>query len=266
MKRNFLNSTLVLVMLFAAAGCKTKKIASTPGPAPATVPTEKVAFSKADAIRVLLAKQPDFNTLSMKAKADINLGRDNHDVNMNIRIRKDQAIWASVSASFMGIEVARALITPDSVKVLDKFNDIYTAKPFSYLHQFTNEQVDFKAVQALFSANAVPGTVTESSTFNMSGSETLVSGSLSGLLYSLLFNENKNLIRNKLEDQLSGQKLSVDYSDFQTVGGQSFPYAININSVTKNKAIAIRIKSSSVEVNTNVDMPFTVPKRFNVKK
>ena len=265
MKRNFLSKLLVLLLLVAsAAGCKTRKIADAGGARTGTPVPEKAALDKAQVIKTLSAGQPVFNTLAIRAKADMNINNDSHDVSMNIRIRKDEVIWVSVTA-FAGIEAARALITPDSVKILNRLQGEYTARPFSFIHRFTNQQVDFKTVQALFTATAFPGTLSQQSDFSITNNQTAVSGNFSSLFYRLLFDENVRLVQNQLEDKSSGQTLTVNYSDFQEVNGQRLPYGVNISSVANNKNIGLRLRCNSVELNTNIDIPFTVPKRFNVK-
>ncbi|RYG21494.1 MAG: DUF4292 domain-containing protein, partial [Chitinophagaceae bacterium] len=58
-------------------------------------------------------------------------GNENN-VTMLIRIEKDKKIWVSVTA-IAGIEVARAVITPDSLLLRDNLNKTYARKPFSYI-------------------------------------------------------------------------------------------------------------------------------------
>ena len=51
-------------------------------------------------------------------------------INAHFRMYKDSVIWISVTAIF-GIEGLRAIITQDSVKILDKQNKCYyTGSPF----------------------------------------------------------------------------------------------------------------------------------------
>jgi len=55
-------------------------------------------------------------------------------------MHKDSAIWVSMTA-ILGKEGWRALITGDSVKLLDKKNKIYTARSVAYLQEVTAIQV-----------------------------------------------------------------------------------------------------------------------------
>src|SRR5690606_40171905 len=75
----------------------------------------------------------DFHSFSGRAKAKIEFANQQHDVTLNFRINRDQTIWISVTA-LLGIEVARILITPDSVKILNKLQAEYIHKPRSEEH------------------------------------------------------------------------------------------------------------------------------------
>lgn len=92
------------------------------------------------------------------AKLDIECA-DNYFVmrnfTANIRMHKDKAIWVSVSANLgLKIEVGKALITPDSITVIDKYNRTYYAKPFNYINSFLKYPLDFATLQQLLWGNS----------------------------------------------------------------------------------------------------------------
>ena len=62
------------------------------------------------------------------AKADVSLQTpsDKRSFKAHVRVVRDSAAWFSIVPA-LGIEVARALITPDSLKILDKIHDRYWA-------------------------------------------------------------------------------------------------------------------------------------------
>src|SRR5690606_24887426 len=73
----------------------------------------------------------DFHSFSGRAKAKVELGKENQDVTMHVRIQRNKAIWISLTGTFLNVEGARLLITPDSVKIMNKLQGEYTAKPFN---------------------------------------------------------------------------------------------------------------------------------------
>ncbi|MGE8424570.1 MAG: DUF4292 domain-containing protein, partial [Sphingobacterium siyangense] len=98
--------------------------------------------AKKNSLRNLFLTNLNYSTFSGKAKMRLDLGKDNYDVTSTIRIEKDKRIWISISAT-LGIEVARVLITPDSVQILNKFQSEYMVKPFDYLYRFASPDLTF---------------------------------------------------------------------------------------------------------------------------
>lgn len=261
MKKKLSINILLGLIFISTFGCKAKKaIVETPVTPSVSIP----AYSGAEVIKNINAKQPSYNTLAIKAKADLNINNNSNDVSMSIRIKNNEAIWVSVTA-LAGIEVARALITPDSIKVLNRMQNEYTKKPFSYIHQFTNKQVDFKTVQALFTANVFPGTLTNNPKIDLNNGQTQLIGNIAELTYRLLFNANYNLVLNDLSDQGKGQNLVVNYDDFMVVNGKEFPQSVSIKSAADTKNISISLKYNQITVDGAVELPFNVSKKFTVK-
>lgn len=260
MKRNIANKVVALLcVIFLAFGCKVRKEAK---PVVVTAPAKEIN-NKTRAIEKIQANSFEFNTLSAKSKIDFKMNANSNGASMNLRIQNKEVIWASITA-FAGIQVARVMITPDSIKVLNFFQGEYTAKPFNYIYRYANRQINFKALQDLFIGNAIPGSVNESSLFKIVNNETQVNSELGGILYKLILNQDSKVLENTLQDE-KGQQLTARYDDFQQVNGRQLPYSINLISNATNRKIQIDIKYSSVSINEPLNFPFSVPKRFTVK-
>jgi len=74
--------------------------------------------------RVLANEHGDVRYYSAKASVGLRLPGGNRSFKAHIRSVRDSAAWVSVVPA-LGIEVARALLTRDSLKVLDKMSDTY---------------------------------------------------------------------------------------------------------------------------------------------
>jgi hypothetical protein len=184
-------------------------------------------------------------------------------VTMHIRIKKDQAIWVSVTA-IAGLEVARALITPDSIRIINRIESVYMKKPFSYIYQFTNKQINYKTLESLFTGNPISELLTEKADINTNPGLHL-SGSSGVLAFSMLFSDTKKVSQLQLKDTVAVQELNVNYSDFAFISGKEVPQMVNINSKTSKKQISVDLKYNKIDIDAPVDMPFNVSKRFTVK-
>jgi hypothetical protein len=262
MKKIILNSTLVVSFLIAATGCASKKKLISE-PAQAVVVTPPAVNTKAETINSINSAQTVFHTFSVRAKADLTIDNNKNDVTMHIRIKKDEAIWISVTA-LAGLEVGRALITPDSIKVINRIESVYIKKPFSYVHEFTNRQINFKTLQSLFTGNAIAELVTEKADITTAPVLQLA-GILEGLSYTMLFTDSRKLSQLHLRDNEAGRELKVNYSDFANVAGRQVPQQVSISSRAAKKQIGVDLKYNKIDIDVPVDMPFTVSKRFTVK-
>lgn len=261
MRRNTLNSLLILVLVTVTVSCKTKKILVKTPPKETTVP---VAVNKtAENLSLLKGKDFSYTTISLKAKADLNIDGNENGVNMNIRIKKDEKIWVSITA-FAGIEVARALITPDSLQVLSRLQATALKKPFSYIYQFTNRQITFKMLQSVLTGNTIDEFMNEPADLTLNSGLFNLKGEKATLAYTLLFNTLLKPSELNLNDVKAGKALKVEYANYQDVDAIRFPSVLKMNSMSGKKKISIVFDFSKIERNVQLDFPFTVPKRFEI--
>lgn len=263
MKRNILNSALILGTIVFGTACKPKKeIVTAP-----TKPTEALADNtKAEALATLNSKQLKFNTLSLKAKANLNISGDANEVTMNFKMKDKETIWVSITALGGLAEVARALITPDSIKIMNRLKSEYVKKPFSYIYTFTNKQVNFNTLQSILTGNAMGEFLTAQSDVKQENGVWVVSGRKQELDYRLLFNTLLKVSETNLNDSKNGQALKVNYTDYQKLNESLFPSALQINTLSGTKKINIDLQYVKIDGNVPVDFPFSVPKRYTVIK
>lgn len=108
---------VLLLVLAITAGCKSSK------PIPILRP-EIPARSADKLLERLLADSDTFRYYSAKANVELQLPDGGKSFKAQIRSVRDSAAWVSVVPA-LGIEVARILLTPDSMKIMDKVNDQY---------------------------------------------------------------------------------------------------------------------------------------------
>lgn len=258
MRKNIFSS-LIMLMILIGAGCRAKKETAAAGTAASAANS-----SKKSKLSAIASARTNYNTVSIRSKADLDIGGSVNDVSMNIRMKKDQIIWVSITA-IAGLEVARALITPDSVKVINRLQAEYTAKPFSYIHQFTNNQINFNTVQSILIGNAVQEFVNDRSDISMQAGKTILSGMLENLGYSVQLNERNKVLQTSLKDENAGQSLLVNYADFTAVASREVPHSVDIQSEAGRKSVNIDLKYSKVTFDESLEFSFNVPKRYTVK-
>lgn len=260
MNRSISNKILFAIALLSLfSACKARKVASRTK-APLSANSNRLK----ERLQAIERAQVDFDTYSIKAKADFMMDGKSNSASMSIRMQKDQVIWASVTV-LAGLEVARVMITPDSLKILNRFEGTYTAKPFSFIHQFTNPELDFKSLQAMLVGNPEIRWMSDTVGVELTGGRTHYRGKAISLLCDYQFDENGKLVQGKLVDERNAQNLTIDYSRFTGLLEKEIPQTIHIRSQANNQTIALDLDYVKIDVNEPVSFPFVVPKRFSGK-
>jgi len=183
---------------------------------------------------------------------------------MNFRIRNNEVIWVSVMA-IAGLEIARALIAPDSVKILNRMDNIYINKPFSYIHEFTNEQINFRTLQSILLGNTVSEFISDSAELKIENEETTLKSTFGVLSYNLWINPENKVVQTNLNDAVEKQELSARYSDFIMINQQLIPHSIIMDSQVQSKKFLLELKFLKVDLDGILELPFRVPDRFLIK-
>lgn len=297
MKRNTLNKLIAVLCLLALFSCKSRKhllvdrkpdstsvvrdsvikapVAgnTTSVPASTSVAATKPAVTakapldsyKLDKLKAIRLKQNDFVTFSGKAQAKLSVNGDSHDVTINIRIKKNQQIWVSITA-VLGVEVARALITPDSIKMMNRLESTYLKKPFSYVYQFTSKQINYKTLESLLIGNAVPDLLRDDTSIRPDNGNIIVNGELQQLVYQLNIGADLRVSRTAMSNGAAQQSLQVDNSAFIQAGSKVIPSKINIDSKAGAKSIQAELRYIKAEFDQELVYPFSVPNRFSIIK
>lgn len=260
MKRNILSKLLIVsCLLVIVAGCKSKKQVVVNRNVP---PIVKPNNANAEQISAIRLKQLSFTTFSAKAKTDLSVNGDNNDCTLTIRVNRDKKIWVSVTA-ILGVEIARAVITPDSLLLVNKFQGLYLKKPFSYVHKFASRQIDFNTLQSLLVGNAIPKLLNDSTELQTVAPNINLSGTLDELLYKLVIGPDLRVTQTSLANQAAQQSLQVTNNVFIQEAGKVVPSQIDISSVVKNQKIRVNLRYSKVEFDKPLEYPFSIPSSYS---
>lgn len=257
MRKNILSKICLLLISVFLFSCKAKK--------PLIVKQETTAIAENNRIKLttITEKQSTFTTFSTKAETNLNLNGKAYDVSLNIRIKHQEGIWISVTAGGL-IEVARVLITPDSLKIMDRVNNEYLKKPFGFIYDYANDKVDYQTLEALLVGNCIPFTLKpESQLIIINGILNLI-GNEEGLGFKIVFNDQRKTSQILLNDDQLAQKLTVTTGAYEEISAQLMPSNLLIESKAGDKNIKVTMYYSKTVLNEPVDFPFNVPKRFSV--
>jgi len=206
----------------------------------------------------------DFQTFSAKVKVDYTSSDGkNYDVNANIRMYKDSAIWVAVNA-LLGIDAMRLYITKDSVKLIDKINKTYTARSVDYLQEVTSLPLDLNVLQNLIIGNPI---FLDSNIVSYSVNNNQIAMLSLGELFKNLLTlngEDKTLLHSKLDDADITRNRTADltYSSYENKKGVLFSTERRIVVTEKNR-LDIKLDFKQYDFNQEVSFPFNVPKNYD---
>jgi len=258
MKRNILNKLFIAGCLLAMVSCKAKKALVAAPAAAAPVATVK-AVNPMEAIK---AAQLTYTTFAAKADAKLDIDGDKNNVSLTIRINHDKEIWVSVAA-LLNIEVARAVITPDSILMINKLQGVYIKKPFSYIYQYASKQVSYQMLEALLTGNTAPEILKDNkASFQTNSGNITISGSLEDLVYSLMLGADMKVGQFNLSNQNAGQSLQANNSFFIPTGNKTAASQIDIQSTSQNKKIQVNLHYTKIDLDQPLQYPFSIPERY----
>src|SRR5690554_6487537 len=135
--------SVLCFFVLSITSCKSKKFVSE-------------TTDKSISIRQIVAQQhlaePDFTTLASRVQVNYDDGSSKQRVNVNIRMKKDEIIW--ITASVLGITVAKALLTPDSVSVYESLSKSYFEGDYGLISDWLGVDLNFQQAQALLLGQA----------------------------------------------------------------------------------------------------------------
>ena len=210
----------------------------------------------------------DFRYLTAKSKLSFkSQTQDISNANLSVRVRKDSLIWVSVSK--VGIEAVRALISRDSVKIMDRLENRYTIYDFPTLSRVFNFEMNFDLLQALLVGN-LPLPRRPAQKIKNERDYLLLRQTAGKVLVENYIGEgDRKLKRLMVTEQPTKNALRLDYEDFNTLNNFLFPFSSLVTLDYKSQAdgqfyqTLIQIKHNKVElVEKDPGFPFTVPARY----
>ena len=211
------------------------------------------------------ATNTSFQYLNGRGKVHFKRGNTDQSANFSLRVRRDSAIW--LSGSLIGIEGVRALLTPDSVRVVNRLAKTYFAGDYAYLSQLLNVPVSYQQMQAILLGDyqaAPKGALPVVKTEGDNQSVTYPQAPL--ILEQLVSLGSGRLQQLKVSESAAQRSLTVGYTDFQKPEGAELPFAFTTNVVGQQggtESTSATLNYSKVEVGSgHLDFPFSIPKGF----
>ncbi len=212
-------------------------------------------------------KELAFEYFQAKAKIDYDDGTNQFSSPMTIRIRKDSVIWISVNPGGLGIEVVRALITPDSVFIIDKMHNVFYPRSLHSVKDKFGVEVSFSMLQAMLVGNLLQ-TIDTSDQVLFEGDFGILQQKRQNMEMRHYVSKNNQKVENVvIRDTSSHNNVTIKYSDFAPLDTAQFAYS---SQIFANYLLQQGMMKSNVNINyqradikdKSMRFPFNVKNKY----
>ena len=252
-------AALVVVLTVFMISCKSKAVivaASNEPVAPANY------LSAKKIIENYYTNKNEFSTLYIKSSARYADDKQTQNVTAEIRIKKDEQILISIR--FLGITMAKALITPTMVSYYEKINGNYFEGDFSNLSQWLGTDLDYNKIQNMLLGQAIDdltkGKYIESlleHTYRLDDTSNI------NTKKSFFLDADKFLVQKQEITQTAEERMiKVAYADNKVYNEGILPSSVLINTFQKKGNTEINLEYNSVTFNQELSFPYSVPNGY----
>ena len=248
-----MKSILSAFLIVFLIGCKSKQAVAT------AAANDNIEVTKI--INGHYKNEHDFSTLNIRANAKYEDEKQSHSMNADIRIKKDEIIWINIK--FLGIPMAKAMITPTKVSYYEKINNTYFEGDFSMLSNWLGTDLDFNKVQNLFLGKAIDDLTKDKWVSEVVEKMFKLSLPNSSDIAKEFYFEGANYLLKKetITQASKNRNLEIRYPSFKEEKGMFLPNEINIKAEQKDK-VTINIEYKHTTFNENLSYPYSVPSGY----
>lgn len=212
----------------------------------------------------MLVDRFEFDYLTAKAKIRFESSEQKINATVNLRMRRDSAIWLSITPG-LNLEVARILILTDTIHIVDKIQKRYFAYSFAELSDTYDFDLNFGLIQSAVLGNLIYPYTKEDVIkkedgifFRQQKANVLVDHFIGGMTRKL-----ENI---QVTDLKTSNKFELKYSDFKPVDDEIFAHLIearlsNIADGTKSVFLEIGYNKAQLS-DKQLKFPFNVPGKY----
>jgi len=273
MNKNNLHFLLIFSCLFFLFSCKTQK---------EVIEKERVRFrnyNDKELLDSLSKNEFKFDVFTAKANVKFTDGKENA-FKTHIRIKKDSAIWMSITP-LLGIEMARVLITKDSLKFINRIDKEYFLGSFDYINEKFGVDIDYQMLEAILVGNSIDFDDDEkkiiTSIDRKKHAYFISTARKRQIRKEIKKDKNKfknftqalwiapdnfKIIQLMLSAPKSDQSLVSTYTNHEQIDNQFFPKKINVN-LNSDKIITIDIDFLKIVLgNDDTSFLFKIPSKY----
>jgi hypothetical protein len=246
--------SILIFCSFLIFSCKTKKALVSEIKA-----TEKVTSK--EIIANHYKNKTDFKTLYIKSDIGYEDAKQRQNVTAEIKIKKDEMILVSVR--FLGITMAKALITPTEVKYYEKLNGKFFEGNYQLLSNWLGTDLDFQKIQNLLIGNTLDDLKNGKYLAKIENDLYQLSSNENGINKEFYFEASNFLLKKQTMSQMAeNRNLEINYIDHKQYPEAILPTNFLIEALSDKGKTTIEAEYKSVIFNEDLSFPYSVPDSY----
>ncbi len=248
------NLGLLFLLATLLIGCKSKSFLAEARAAEA-LSTKRIIANHYDS-------KSDFSTVYIRANTKYRDPKQAYTFTSEIRILKDEKILVSIR--FLGITMAKALITPTTVNYYEKNSNKFFQGDYSTLSNWLGTDLDFYKIQNLLLGKAMDDLRKGTYKNAIEGKFYKLEDTSSSETQKTFYFEAGNFLIKKqlLEQRDQDRRLHVDYPQHKEYKEGILPLKILLEAFQNNEKTSISLEFNGVTFNENLSFPYTVPEGY----
>ncbi|MCF0206769.1 MAG: DUF4292 domain-containing protein [Bacteroidales bacterium] len=275
MKLNIKILSILVLATCCFASCKTINVGN--------YEQKKDIMRSSKIVDDVISSTPKYNFATYKFSAEASLnGASPSNFSGTVRVHRDSTIWVSIRS--FNIEGMRALITPDSVKMVDRLNNKYYDEPISTMLKIIGVDITYDELQGIllneFFFYPTPNDVSDAKNNYNSCNDSVfycVSAVTQKKARGNAVSQGKNetavqtikivpgTMKVKsvfLEDVESTRYAFIKYANYKKFGDDLFPQSMVVEIGSDTFGGVIKFNISDFEVPTELTFPFKIPAKY----
>jgi hypothetical protein len=262
--------------------CKTKKKIQKTAVAPADSLDGKCRLDyKNSKALIKHVKENAFDYTWIYAKANVTAKVDSEENSFDIRVRgkKDSAILITIQAMSL-VDIAKILITRDSVKMRIDIKKQYFKGDFNYINDLLHADLDFDMIQAVLFGNSAefydedetklkPVTDRTNCRYLLSTERKkrlrriIQGGEIKKSFQTMRLNPDTwKILKNEFIDVATNRIFTANYDDFNAKDSVYAPHHVNID-IKAEKKINVKIDYVRIEKNQVQKLNLNIPSKYD---
>jgi len=238
--------------------------------------------------RGLIDSSLNYNTFYVKKfSASFTVDGVKKNFKGSMKIQKDSLIWMSITAPVGGIEVARMLISKDSVKMIDRLKKKYFVDDFNFFREKLNVDLNFETLQSILTNSVFTAVNNDKGKSFVRG----FNGRIIDNMYVFISEKSRKVDRKLRKDKLKklnrfgyqrvdidpslmritdvlvkdfddARDINVKYRDFKSFEEEKFPQRLSFQVNDPKHLLSCSIKFNKISFDEKLRFSFKISSKY----